>query len=152
MFGGEFDGVAFDASDLDLPLPGNDPLMHGIIDKHVQTLKSELPEDFLDTIKVAIAHHLSEGDCSMDRIVDSLPYEKRSLQRRLKERGTSYQELLDEIRFDRSIMYLKATDRTIGNISDLLGYKNSSVFSKAFKQKFGVSPKQWRKNCNGGSV
>lgn len=145
QFGGEFDGVAFAAADLDLELPESDPLIYRALTQYIRNLEEDIPEDFLDTIKSLVSRQLARGACSIEDIVEFLPYETRALQRRLRDRGTSFQEILDDIRFDKAIVYLRTSDMKMERISDALGYKNSSNFSKAFKRRFGTSPKQWQK-------
>ena len=145
QFSGEFDGVAFAAADLDLKLPESDPLIYRALTQYIRNLEEDIPEDYLDGIKSLVARQLTRGSCSIESIVEFLPYEARAFQRRLRDQGTSYQEILDDIRFDKAIVYLRTSDMKIERISDALGYKNSSNFSKSFKRRFGVSPKQWKK-------
>ncbi|MEH6583490.1 MAG: AraC family transcriptional regulator [Halioglobus sp.] len=145
QFSGEFDGVAFAAADLELELPESDPLIYRALTQYIRNLEEDIPEDFLDTIRSLVSRQLARGSCSIEDIAEFLPYETRAFQRRLRDRGTSYQEILDDIRFDKAIVYLRTSDMKVERISDVLGYKNSSNFSKAFKRRFGLSPIQWKK-------
>jgi len=67
----------------------------------------------------------------------------RVLQRRLKDAGTSYQKLLTNTRKEISKRYLEESSISITELSDILGYKESSVFSRAFKRWFGMSPQKF---------
>ena len=47
--------------------------------------------------------------------------------------------------YNEACNLLKTTDKTIGEISDELGFKDQSAFTNFFKQKSGVSPKSYRR-------
>jgi len=68
----------------------------------------------------------------------------RTLRRRLKEEGSSYRELLDEIRYGLAREYLGQTQLPLEEISGLLGYTEAGNFSHAFKRWSGMSPREWR--------
>ena len=68
------------------------------------------------------------------------------LRRKFKERmGVSPAKYKNELRLGKAISYLKFGDISVQEISDMLGYATVSHFIKEFKQKFGISPLQFRK-------
>ena len=58
----------------------------------------------------------------------------------------SPQEFLISYRLDKAALMLNETEETVGNIAAAVGYADPLAFSKAFKQKFGVSPRSYRNN------
>ncbi len=58
--------------------------------------------------------------------------------------GFSPQEFIIHVRMSKASELLKSTEKTIGEISALVGYPNQLHFSRAFKNKYGVSPKNYR--------
>ena len=70
-----------------------------------------------------------------------------TLQRRLKDEGTSFQEVLEETRMCLSQTYLAEKNISTNEIAYLLGYKSPSQFFKCFKGWFGVTPKAYRNSC-----
>ena len=68
----------------------------------------------------------------------------RSLQRRLKAEGITFQELADEVRKEFALHYLRQPDHRIKEISHILGYNEVSAFSRSFKRWMGMSPGQYR--------
>jgi AraC-like DNA-binding protein len=68
----------------------------------------------------------------------------RTLRRRLREEGSSYRELLDEIRFGLARDYLTDTRLPLEEISELLGYSEPGNFSHAFRRWSGQSPRLYR--------
>lgn len=67
-----------------------------------------------------------------------------TLQRRLKDEGTTFQEILEETRKRLSQAYLAEKNISTNDITYLLGYKSPSQFFKCFKAWFGVTPKAYR--------
>ena len=58
--------------------------------------------------------------------------------------GCPPQEFLIRLRLSKAADLMKGTDRPIGDISAMCGYPNQLHFSRAFKQRYGVSPREWR--------
>lgn len=73
----------------------------------------------------------------------------RTLMRRLKQRGTSYQALLDDVRKERAQWFLLHTSQPVESIAARLGYLDTSNFSRTFRRWFGVSPKEFRRASKG---
>ena len=59
--------------------------------------------------------------------------------------GTSPAKYKNELRLERSVSYLKFGEISIQEISDTLGYATVSHFIKEFKERYGLSPLQYRK-------
>ena len=70
----------------------------------------------------------------------------RTLMRRLKRAGTSFQSVRDDVRQTLARDYLLNTDMTIARIAWRLGYQEPSNFSRAFRRWLGVSPRAFREN------
>jgi AraC-like DNA-binding protein len=146
VFDAEFNGVVFEASDLELRLQEHDPLLHQEMQRQAYKLEQNFEDDFVTDVKNLIRQNLDVGICSEDAVVRYFPFQKRTFQMRLKREGVSYQLLLDEIRFQKAEFYLLKSRIQVTQLSDLLCYKSSSVFSTAFKKRYGVSPAVWRRN------
>jgi AraC-like DNA-binding protein len=68
----------------------------------------------------------------------------RSLQRRLKTLGTSFQKLLDLTRRELAQNYIRDMETDLSEIAFMLGFSEHSAFSRAFKRWTGRSPKETR--------
>ena len=66
------------------------------------------------------------------------------MQRRLGELGTTYQDVLDEVRRHSARRLLANTDLEMGEISFLLGFEEVNSFMRAFQEWEGLRPPQWR--------
>ena len=65
----------------------------------------------------------------------------RVLQRRLAESGTSFEEILDDVRREMA-WQLSATGMQISQIARMLGYSEQSSYTRACRRWFGESPRQ----------
>jgi len=81
-------------------------------------------------------------------IARELSVSVRNLQNKLKEEGTSYQQLLDYARKEMAMKYLEDPEITLCDIAFLIGFSEQSAFNHAFKRWTGSTPKQYRKNSN----
>jgi AraC-like DNA-binding protein len=70
----------------------------------------------------------------------------RSLQRKLKEVGTTFRTLLDAVRKDLASTYVHDPDIELAEVASLLGFSDQSTFSRAFRRWTGHSPSEVRKS------
>jgi AraC-like DNA-binding protein len=91
-----------------------------------------------------IVEHLPDGPPSQKLIADAMNISNRTLQRKLKEEGTSFIDLLQDARLSLAKKYLAQPQRSIVEIAYLLGFSEPSTFSRAFKRWTGKSPADYR--------
>ncbi|MEY8427069.1 AraC family transcriptional regulator [Lachnospiraceae bacterium 46-15] len=66
--------------------------------------------------------------------------------------GKSPQEFLISYRMTKATELLKLTSLSIADIGNAVGYPNQLHFSRAFKNVYGISPRQWRYEHSGGNM
>jgi AraC-like DNA-binding protein len=81
---------------------------------------------------------------SIQAVAKDLCVSARTLQRRLEEEGTSYQQVLDGVRQDTARRLLTSTDLEPGEIAFLLGFEELNSFTRAFQGWEGATPVRWR--------
>lgn len=91
-----------------------------------------------------IVDMLSHGEPSQEAIARSLHMSLRNLQRRLREEGTSYSEILNHTRKELGLSYLADPSYSVSEITYLLGFSDSSSFARACKRWTGLSPVAYR--------
>ena len=69
---------------------------------------------------------------------------ERSFARRLQEKGTSFRQLVDDLRCDMARSYLTDPELTLAQVAYLLGYADQSAFSNSFRRWTGQSPRRFR--------
>lgn len=76
----------------------------------------------------------------------------RTLLRKLRKEGATYQMLLDDTRKEVAEWYLLRTREPIEAIADRLGYADASNFSRSFRRWFGTPPAKFRRDRQNASV
>ena len=79
-----------------------------------------------------------------NHIANAMNISVSTLQRRLSEEGTSFQEVLEDTRKRKVKIYLAEKNLSATDVAYLLGYKSHSQFFKAFKTWFGITPKAYQ--------
>jgi AraC-like DNA-binding protein len=87
-------------------------------------------------------------DSSLIAIARALAISPRTLQRRLSEDGTTFDELREQVRADLAVNYVQQSNLRLAEISEMLGYSQQSAFSRAFKRLRGITPRQLRARRN----
>lgn len=83
---------------------------------------------------------------SLTVLADKMGYSTIHCCRLIKEyTGTTFYELVQQIRFHQAEIYLKETAMTVSEISEECGYQNPEGFIRAFKRMYKHSPSEWRK-------
>jgi AraC-like DNA-binding protein len=136
--------MVFDAAILDKSIHEANPQLHRLLDDHLRTLKANFNDDYCGQVKHLIKQAMGSGDCSIERVAGFLAVNKRTLQRQLKEHGTSYRALLEEVRFNMARQYLRESNCSLTMLAEMLCYAELSVFSNAFRRQHGVSPREWK--------
>ena len=93
--------------------------------------------DLIATVSYHIRQTLPGGHCRLENVANIMAIGARTLQRHLKEQGTSFGKVLDNTRRELAIQHIKAATMEIKEISFLLGFSDSSAFIKAFKKWTG---------------
>lgn len=83
---------------------------------------------------------------SIEEIAAELGMSSRTLRRHLKREGTSYQALLNDVRFYLARHYLSSTQITIEEISSRIGFADSASFRHAFRKWSGHCASEFRKS------
>jgi len=109
-----------------------------------QTLRENQTEPFIASLKKILPAYFKDGYPSVTHIANMTGTSTRSLQRKLKQTGYNYTELVQTIRFEFAADLLTHTDTKVSTIAYQLDYNDSAHFSRAFHRLTGISPTQYR--------
>jgi AraC-like DNA-binding protein len=87
---------------------------------------------------------------TQQQICDIIFMSERTIIRRLKEFDTSYKKILQEERQTYSEKLLKQARYTIYDIAEIIGYRESANFCRAFKVWYGLTPSEYRRRPTTG--
>jgi len=99
-----------------------------------------------ERLRAVLIEQLPRGEPSQDSAAAALHLSSRSLQRRLADEGTSYKAVLDDLRRELAMSYLREARHSISEITYLLGFSDTSSFTHAFRRWTGVAPSRWELN------
>lgn len=147
----DFDGLVFESGAIDTKVIHGDTQAHESLRQLILAQQSSLSVNSLaEQVKVLVRSLLPTGQCTIERIARCFACDKRTLQRYLREgSATTYQQLLDEVRFETACFYLKESNMSITQLTPLSGFSEATNFTRAFRRRFGMSPRQWRQ-AHGG--
>lgn len=148
VFGAAHTCVRFPLAYLQLALPHNDPSLRRLLDRQAQALLAAQPDadTFERALQQALLKLLPEGRAQLPQVASALHLSVRSLQRRLAERHTNWQQLLDHTRMTLADHYLADASLSLADIALLLGFSEHSAFSRACRHWHGQSPARRRKS------
>lgn len=144
----EVNQVTFSAVDAQEPFLTANHALWAILEPAFDKRMEDLTQDasFRDRVRACLLEMLASGHSSMPYVASKLALSNRTLQRRLREEGTTFQEVLDELREELARHYLSATDYTSAEISFLLGYEEPNSFFRAFRAWTEQTPEIVRAN------
>lgn len=136
---------AFDQHWLDQPLPLADAVTHQAMAERCrkQNLEFTGRQAWLGRVRQVLASQLQAAP-GLEGLARQLNCSARTLRRHLHDQGCSYQELLDELRFERAKQLLGEDEWPIYRIAEALGFSETASFRHAFVRWSGVAPSQFR--------
>jgi AraC-like DNA-binding protein len=145
-FGASVDDVAFSRSAADARILSADPYLNKLLLDHCEGALSHRKRagTFRASVENAIAPLLPHGKANVDEVARQLAVSPRTLARRLTDEGTSFSEVLEGLRNDLAARHLAEREFGIAQIAWLLGYQETSAFSRAFKRWTGKAPRDIR--------
>ncbi|MCO6055987.1 AraC family transcriptional regulator [Pseudomonas sp. MOB-449] len=151
VFGAAEDVLEFAVEDFERPLDDANP---ELAEHNEAVLKRTLEQLQQPTwsrkVRACLEAQLPNGEPSAERIAQSLHLSLRSLQRHLADEGCSYEQLLGDTRQALALAHMRDPRCSISEIAYLLGFADTSSFSRAFKRWTGQSPSQYRENLTAG--
>ncbi|TDG13642.1 AraC family transcriptional regulator [Seongchinamella unica] len=139
----------FSAELLDAPLPRGDPDSRRHLQQQCQLLIAKLTAhgSFIDEVRLLMLARPGYFP-NIEYVAERMGMSTRTLRRKLKNEGSTFRDLLDEIRYGLAREYLGNTRLPIDEISSLLGYTEAANFSHAFKRWSSHSPSAWRQQAD----
>jgi AraC-like DNA-binding protein len=144
LFDDEQNAVVFHSSWLRHRLPADDPDLHQLLERHIESLETKFGDDLPEQVRSILRTALLTGHGSADQVASLLAMHSRTLHRRLTAAGTNFSKLVDEIRFAIACQMLADTNSNVSKVACVLNYADSSAFTRAFRRWSGTTPAVWR--------
>lgn len=94
--------------------------------------------------RAVINRCLADGNCTHEYVASVVGLHPRTLQRRLREEGTTFEEIKDGVRRDIALRCLRQRTIPLIRVAEILGYSETSVLSRSCFRWFARSPRQLR--------
>ncbi len=139
-------GIEIDGALLGFPLASRDPALAAVLDQSAeQALGSKSAVTcFADAVRAAIRRAMDGSTPALPTIARALGLSPRTLQRRLRDDRTSFQQLIDAEREQLARDYVRDARMPIGEIAYRLGFAETSPFFRAFRRWTGMTPTAFR--------
>lgn len=142
----DFDGLTFSAEDAKRPfLTGNEG-MWSVFEPELRRRMADLSpqSSFRERVRACLVETIAGGACTMAEVAGRLAVSQRTLQRRLQDEGTSFQQELNRLREELARHYLANSRHSSAEIAFLLGYDDPNSFIRAFHVWTGQTPETMR--------
>jgi AraC-like DNA-binding protein len=135
-------GVLFRMPAIDTLNPAADAILRRLLERYADEQLARMPPgaSFSQRVRSCIRSMLPAGGLTAEIVARQLHASERTLRRRLKDEGTSYQEILQEVRIELACHYLTKEKREIVDVALILGFSDQSAFTKAFRHWTGQTP------------
>jgi AraC-like DNA-binding protein len=145
-FGSGTDEIVFPSTIGPVPLASADSFLNALLNDQCEQIRASRlrPAELRVSVENEIVSLLPHGKAQAPPIARKLGMSQRTLARRLASDGLSFTTVLDELRRDLAKHYLSEAEMPITTIAWLLGYREVSAFTHAFKRWTGKTPKQAR--------
>jgi len=147
-FDAESSVLRFPARDLARKVPGADPETRHRCE---QLARGAGAPEFMQQVYRGLRRLMLENRHSGDDLAQTLLMHRRTLNRRLKAEGTTFQRVLDEVRFEIAQDLLSNSNVHLDDIAATLGYAAVTPFMRTFRRWSGTTPGQWRRSVRNGA-
>ncbi len=151
-FGRDCSGILLAARDLDAPMSTADPMMAEHVKRYLEPMLAKVNVTVSERTRQLVYELLPAGNCFVELMAERLEMNPRTLHRYLAKDGETFSSIVDAVRVDLARHYVEEGDRSLSEVSDLLGFSALSSFSRWFGGKFASSPTAWRAKKAGGDT
>ena len=143
-------GLVFVAKDLNRPISEQNRELHDLATSYLDRQLPRGRTPFTLQVRQATEALLSTGTCGHRQVSNALYMHPRTLQRRLNDEGTTFEEIKDEVRRDLAERYLSQPDVPLTQITALLDYSEQSAFGRSCRRWFHATPRDFRNRVSAG--
>lgn len=138
--------IYFENQFLQEPLLTSNALLYEIIQKALRTyFSTDVRENgFIESVCRELMRQSEIQTTDLNNVAEALSLSERTLRRRLKDEGFTFQQVKSMARERQTKYYLANTNMPLTEIAYALGYAETSSFSRAFKQWTSTTPQEYR--------
>ena len=135
------DSFTLTRGDADKQLPSSNRQIATTLDAILAQQLAQLDKsNVVARCRASLLEQLSSGELSEEEMAQQLHMSRRTLQRKLADAETTYQQLVDETRRELALRYIENPHHSITDITFMLGFSQQSAFTRAFRRWTGAAP------------
>ena len=139
--------VTFPADELDKPVLNSSRLHKAILSPLLEKALADAQADLVFEARATLRTIVANGAApTFDAFCGAMRIGRDKLKRGLRESGVTFSGLVEEIKLEVAQTLLRS-GKPIGEVAVLVGYAETSSFTRAFTRKMGASPSRWRSNA-----
>lgn len=150
QFGERLDGVLYRDADLERPIENPDRQLYEMATAYIEARFPASDLSMKGQVRLLVLQVLDSGSCTHEDMAHRFGITGRTLQRRLREEGTSFEEIKDGVRREIAIECLRRPEVPFSRIAEMLGYSESSVFSRSCQRWFSMTARDLRQLLSSG--
>lgn len=141
-----FSGVLVDNEVFDNPLPQADPQLAKMHEQYTSARLADLAMNQVsaDDLRQWLVARMGPQLPRRIQAAQTLGMSERTLARRLREQGHTFEGLVDDVRREMALQAVAAPERALADIALALGFAETSTFYRAFQRWTGMAPGRWR--------
>jgi AraC-like DNA-binding protein len=146
-FEADADEIVFPAQIATLPIVGRDNHLHKLLQRYAEEALARQPVEQANVrsqVENMIPPLLPHGKATAPEIARQLGMSSRTLSRKLRDESATYAEIINRLRSALARRYLRDRELPITEIAWLLGYREVSSFTHAFRRWTGMTPREFR--------
>jgi AraC-like DNA-binding protein len=138
--------LAIDRGDLDLALGEHNEELRALAVDYLNVHFPARHLSLLVQVRTMIERMLGTGTCGFAQVADALSMHPRTLQRRLRDEGTTFEDIKDDVRKDLALRYLAYPDVPLAQVTAVLDYSEQSALTRSCQRWFQAAPTALRAN------
>jgi len=146
-FRADTDEFALNLDARELPLTHSDPYLNDFLLKYCEAALADRKDDMSQLrtrVENAITTMLPHGRVLVEDVARNLGMSERTLARKLSDEELNFTQILQQLRRDLAVRYLDDPKLHVSKIAWLLGIREVSAFTHAYKRWTGKTPRQMR--------
>jgi AraC-like DNA-binding protein len=136
--------LAIDRADLDVPLGDHNAELQMLAVNYLDVQFPARPTSLAVQVRAMVERLLGTGACGYVEVADALSMHPRTLQRRLREEGATFEEIKDEARRDLAERYLAHPEVPLTQVTAMLDYREQSALTRSCQRWFRTTPRSLR--------
>jgi AraC-like DNA-binding protein len=145
-FDAEWDALLFTTDTMSLPVVGAESRLLTVLEDSCRRLlgPARPRPDLTREVRAIVLDGIGKNPPRLGVVADALKLSPKTLERRLRQRRTTFSSVVDGVRRDLSRQLLRDTDMSLNQVAYLAGYTATAPWLRAFKRWTGTTPSRFR--------